>query len=54
MVKTVYYDYAILGAEEVLVDNKSIFLVHIKFDKYSKTIRIDEDSMEVIEDLVNN
>ncbi|MES2645922.1 MAG: hypothetical protein V4717_03525 [Bacteroidota bacterium] len=54
MVKTTYYDYAIIGAEEVLIDNKTIFLVHIKFDKYSKTIRIDENTMEAIEELENN
>ena len=53
MVKSTYYDYDIICAEEIEVNQQVIFLVHVKGKNNSKTIRISDDEMEVIEDLTN-
>ena len=52
LVKSTYYDYSIISIEEIEVDNKTIYLVHVQDEHNSKTIRIADDEMEVIEELV--
>ncbi|CAN5476821.1 hypothetical protein BH10BAC3_BH10BAC3_26170 [soil metagenome] len=53
IVKSSYYDYSILGVEEVGADSRTIYLVHIQDEHTSKTIRIADGEMDVIEELVH-
>jgi hypothetical protein len=53
LVKSSYYDYNIISVEEVEVDNKTIYLVHVQDEHNSKTLRITDGEMEVIEELVH-
>lgn len=47
-VRSVYYDYAILSVQEVVLANKTIYLVNIEGDKKLKTIRVCNDEVEVM------
>lgn len=47
LVRSVYYDYAILSVEEVKLVDKTVYLVNIEGDKKGMTIRVCEDEMEV-------
>lgn len=56
MVRSTYYDYKIICAEEITAaaaSDQTIFLVHIQFGNSSKTLRIADGEMDVIENLVN-
>ena len=54
-VKSVYYDYAITYVHEITNNQKLIYLVQLKYNKYWKTIRVcEEDDMEAIEEFEEN
>jgi hypothetical protein len=46
MVRSVYYDYAILSVQEIKLADKTVYLVNIEGDKKGKTIRVCGDEME--------
>jgi hypothetical protein len=46
--KKVYYDFAITGVQEILVDDKTVCLVYMRDDSVYQTVRITEDEMDVI------
>lgn len=52
LVRNEYYDFDIVGVEEVVVpsNNSSIYLVHIANDKKLKTIRVYNGESEVIKE----
>jgi hypothetical protein len=50
MVKSTYYDYAIIGVDEVQSE-ATVYLVHIVFGNNCKTIRVVDGEMDVFEDL---
>ena len=52
-VKNAFDGYRIICAEEVYVGGQNIFLVHIQSFTSSKTVRIENDEMEIIEDLLH-
>jgi len=47
-VKRVYYDFTISGVQEILVDDKKIYLVYMRDDTVCQTVRITDDEMDVI------
>jgi hypothetical protein len=49
-VKSVYYDYSISRVEEIRVEDKIIYLVHMQNETTWKNLRICDGEMEVIED----
>lgn len=51
MVKSTYYDYNIICAEEIESSSK-VYLVHIVFGDNNKTIRVTDEGMDVYEDLI--
>ncbi|MEO5590966.1 MAG: hypothetical protein ABIR15_07040 [Chitinophagaceae bacterium] len=54
-VKSVYYDYAITYVQEITKDQQLIYLVHIKYNKSWKTIRVcEEEDMAPIEEFEEN
>ena len=52
-VKNAFDGYRVICAEEVYVEGRTIFLVHIQSFTSSKTVRIENDEMEIIEDLLH-
>jgi hypothetical protein len=50
LVRSVYYDYAILSVQEIKLSDKIVYLVNIEGDKKGKTIRVCDDEMEVLND----
>jgi hypothetical protein len=50
IVKSKYFDYSITGVEEVHVQDKIIYLVHMQDEKTWKIARISNGEMEIIED----
>ncbi len=54
IVKSTYYDYSIFGVQEIRVDDKIIYLVHLKDEAGFKTIRVCEGEMQELESLKNN
>lgn len=50
-VKSNYYDYKIIAVEEIEASGATFYLVHVQDDNTSKTLRIDDDGMNVVEDL---
>ncbi|MBO9203837.1 MULTISPECIES: hypothetical protein [Niastella] len=53
LVKSAYYDYHIFVVVEVTVDNKTAYLVTIKNETNTKTIRVLNGEMDVIEEFKN-
>jgi hypothetical protein len=53
LVRSTYYDYNITSVEEVNVNLQVIYLVHIHGENHSKTLRIADGEMDVIQDLTN-
>ena len=51
VVKREYYDYSISDVQEIRIEDKVIYLVHVQDDKTLKTLRVTEDGMEVIQEL---
>jgi hypothetical protein len=51
-VKSQYFDYNIFLVQEITMHNSKIYLVSIEDKKSWMTLRVTEDEMEVIEDLV--
>ncbi|PWT77190.1 MAG: hypothetical protein C5B59_04640 [Bacteroidetes bacterium] len=49
-VKKTYYDYTITTVEEIHVDDKVIYLVHLQNDSTWKKVRICDGEMQLIED----
>jgi len=49
-VKSVYYDYSINRAEEIRVEDKIIYLVHMQNETTWKNLRVCDGEMDVIED----
>jgi len=49
-VKRVYYDYNINRVEEIHLDDKTIYVVHIENETTLKNVRFCDGEMEVIED----
>ena len=50
IIKPVYYDYSISRVEEIHVDDKIIYLVHIQNETSLKTLRVCNGEMELMED----
>jgi hypothetical protein len=50
IVKPVYYDYTISRVEEIHVDDKIIYLVHIQNETSLKTVRVCNGEMELMEE----
>jgi hypothetical protein len=53
-VKSTYYDYSITRVEEIHIDDKIIYLVHMQDDNTWKNVRICNGEMEVAEDFNKN
>jgi hypothetical protein len=51
-VKPVYYDYTILSVEEVKLDDHSIYFINMEDETTLKTVRVNDDDMTVVSDLV--
>jgi hypothetical protein len=51
IVKPVYYDYAILGVQEVKVKGKSVYLIDMEDSTRLKTVRVADGEMEEVSDL---
>ena len=49
-VKSVYYDYSISRVEEIRVEDKIIYLVHMQNETTWKNVRVCDGEMDVIED----
>ncbi len=49
-IKRVYYDYSINRVEEVRIDDKTIYVVHIGNETTWKNVRVCDGEMDVIED----
>lgn len=49
MVKSTYYDYAISTVQELQIEDKVIYIIHMQDDTSWKTVRVCEDEMDVIE-----
>jgi hypothetical protein len=47
-VKRVYYDFTIMGVQEILIEDKTVYLIHMRDDTVYQTVRIAEDEMDVI------
>ena len=54
IVKSTYYDYSITRVEEIHIDNKIIYIVHMQDDKTWKNVRICDGEMEIVEDFDKN
>jgi hypothetical protein len=52
-VKFAFDGYRVICSEEIVVEGKTVYLVHIQSFTSSKTIRIENGEMEVIEDLMH-
>ena len=52
-VKAGYYDYNIFWVTEVTVGNKTVYMVKIKNESDTKTIRVMNGEMEVVEEFKN-
>ena len=52
-IKSVYYDYRILDAQELQVKHKKIYLVKITDSNTLKTIRVSDGEVEEIENYSN-
>jgi hypothetical protein len=50
IVKSTYYDYSITCVEEIHIDSKIIYIVHMQDDKTWKNVRICDGEMEIVED----
>jgi hypothetical protein len=53
-VKRVYYDYSISRVEEIRINDKTIYVVHMENETTWKNLRICDGEMEVIEDFNKN
>ncbi len=51
LVKSTYYDYTITIVEEVHIADKVIYRIHLEDENSWKTISIDNEEMNVVEDL---
>lgn len=51
-VKSIYYDFSIVAIDEVSVNDKTIYLVHLEDASALKTIRICDGDMEEVQDFV--
>jgi hypothetical protein len=49
IVKSTYYDYAITGIDEVSVEEKTVYLVHIQDAFTWKKLRVCDGEMEILE-----
>ena len=49
IVKSTYYDYDILGATEVLIEDQDAYLVYLRDEDNSKTILVTDDDMKELE-----
>jgi len=49
-VKSSYFDYSISGVEEVHVQDKDIYIIHMQDAKTWKVVRVADGEMELIED----
>ena len=54
MVKSTYYDYDILGAIEVLIEDQDAYLVYLRDEDNSKTILVTDDDMKELESFKRN
>ncbi|OQP40068.1 hypothetical protein A4H97_17800 [Niastella yeongjuensis] len=52
-VKSVYYDFDIFQVTEVTVGNKTVYLVKIKDKSCTKTVRVANGEMDVVEEIEN-
>ena len=52
-VKAIYYEYDIFQVTEVTVGNKVVYLVKIKNERCTKTVRVANGEMEVVEEFDN-
>ena len=52
IVKSEYYDYAIVSVEEVKVDGRQIYLVDMQDATTIKTVRVEDGEMAVVKSLV--
>ena len=52
-VKTTYYDFKIIAVQEIETDGQTVYLVHIEDANSSKTIRVTDTDMDVIENFVH-
>jgi hypothetical protein len=50
MVKSVYYDYEILSAVEIYLDNQPLYIVYIQDETHLKTIGVYDGDMQVIQE----
>lgn len=50
IVKRTYFDYSIVSVQEVRIDDKTIYLVHVQDDQNFKVLRICDGEMETVQD----
>jgi hypothetical protein len=48
---TYYFDYTINRAEEIQINNKTVYIIHIEDKSGFKLLRVCDDEMEVIKEL---
>jgi hypothetical protein len=48
---TYYFDYTINRAEEIQINNKTVYIIHIEDKSGFKLLRVCDDEMEVINEL---
>ena len=53
-VKSTYYDFSIVGANEIHIEDKVIYLVYIRDENTCKTLRICDGEMEILNDFKNS
>ncbi len=49
-VKSVYYDYNITGVEEIRVEDKVVYIVHVEDEKTLKTLKIQDGEMDIMQE----
>ena len=53
-VKSLYYDYDILGAIEIDVEAQTVYLVYLQDEERTKTMRVTDDDIEEIQSFKRN
>ncbi|MBS1577198.1 MAG: hypothetical protein JST09_18015 [Bacteroidetes bacterium] len=50
-VKTVYYEYAITWVNQIQIQNKIIYVVHLENENTYKNVRVTDEDMDIIEEV---
>jgi len=49
IVRSTYYDYAIIGIAEVHFDEETVYMIYLQDESHFKTVRVYNDEMEEVE-----